>query len=357
MKRYIGLGALFGAVMLASSCAQPARDSLDAERGADALAAGQYEAAELALNSALERDPTDAYALLNLGVVYQNTGRQERARQTYAEIIRLDRAKRAGGAVARRGGGLKPAELARENMLELGGEPSRSSATPMAPSWYGNNAPLDGEGPAGSADFAALYDNLRRLHDGMQGLAESMRLMSGRLSRAAQDAAARMAAAEVRAGRAQIRNVAADLQWRGDDGDAPAAAEPAPQPERWTDSAAFGGDSGTPRERRAETDYDETVGLLENAEADGMAGMETGIGVHIASFRSRDGAERGWKDIKKSNADLLGALNSEIRRVDFGPGMGVFYRLQAGPLRDEQAAERLCDRLKDRGHYCATAYF
>ncbi len=88
-----------------------------------------------------------------------------------------------------------------------------------------------------------------------------------------------------------------------------------------------------------------------------MVGMETGIGVHIASFRSLEGAERGWNVIKKSNADLLGALGSEVLRVDFGPGMGVFYRLQAGPLRSEQAAERLCDQLKDRGHYCATAYF
>ncbi|MDP6819579.1 MAG: tetratricopeptide repeat protein, partial [Alphaproteobacteria bacterium] len=37
----------------------------------------------------LEHNPGNEYALLNLGVVYQDTGRPELARRTYAEIIRL----------------------------------------------------------------------------------------------------------------------------------------------------------------------------------------------------------------------------------------------------------------------------
>ncbi len=79
--------------------------------------------------------------------------------------------------------------------------------------------------------------------------------------------------------------------------------------------------------------------------------------VHIASFRSEKGAEHGWDLLQKMHAELLGDLDLEIRKIDFGAGMSVFYRVQAGPLENEQGAKELCERLKLRGLYCAVAFF
>ncbi len=46
--------------------------------------------------------------------------------------------------------------------------------------------------------------------------------------------------------------------------------------------------------------------------------------VHIASFRSEKGAEHGWELLQKMHAALLGDLDLEIHKIDFGAGMGVF---------------------------------
>ena len=83
---------------------------------------------------------------------------------------------------------------------------------------------------------------------------------------------------------------------------------------------------------------------------------EVPVRVHIASFRSEKGAERGWEMLKKAHGDLLGELGLELRKVDFGSGMGVFYRVQVGPLDNEGAAKALCQELKSRGLYCAVAF-
>jgi Tfp pilus assembly protein PilF len=62
------------------------------------LLAGGYQAiekndlvcAERLTNEARQKDPKDAYAALNLGAIYQRTGRIELARNEYKEAISLD---------------------------------------------------------------------------------------------------------------------------------------------------------------------------------------------------------------------------------------------------------------------------
>jgi hypothetical protein len=81
------------------------------------------------------------------------------------------------------------------------------------------------------------------------------------------------------------------------------------------------------------------------------------VRVHIASFRSQEGAERGWRILRKNHVELLGDLDLQVREIDFGAGMGIFFRVQAGPLDDEPTAKALCERLKSRGLYCAVAFF
>lgn len=68
--------------------------------------------------------------------------------------------------------------------------------------------------------------------------------------------------------------------------------------------------------------------------------------VQLGSVRSAESARQQWSHLQSEHPDLLSALTLDVRRADLGPGKGVFYRIQVGPLSDKQAANALCDRLK-----------
>jgi len=54
---------------------------------ADAIASGKYADAEQGLQSILENNPDDPYALLNLAYVYQKSGEAAKAQQVYQRIL------------------------------------------------------------------------------------------------------------------------------------------------------------------------------------------------------------------------------------------------------------------------------
>ncbi len=76
------------------------------------------------------------------------------------------------------------------------------------------------------------------------------------------------------------------------------------------------------------------------------------IVVQLAAFRSDSAARGAWKRYRAANGDLLGKLEPSVERADLGAGRGVYFRLRAGPLADEAAAKRLCERLKARRLDC-----
>ncbi|MAI11833.1 MAG: hypothetical protein CBD27_07445 [Rhodospirillaceae bacterium TMED167] len=78
--------------------------------------------------------------------------------------------------------------------------------------------------------------------------------------------------------------------------------------------------------------------------------------VHIASFRSRKAADRGWAQLRRAHRSLLANLQPEIMRVNLGRGKGVFYRLVAGPLKNDADVKRVCLKLKSRRQYCEPAF-
>jgi tetratricopeptide (TPR) repeat protein len=59
----------------------------DVNRGYKYLTQGQYAEAESYFHNALHADPRNPYALLDLGVVYQNTGHIDKAREMYRKVI------------------------------------------------------------------------------------------------------------------------------------------------------------------------------------------------------------------------------------------------------------------------------
>ena len=84
------------------------------------------------------------------------------------------------------------------------------------------------------------------------------------------------------------------------------------------------------------------------------AGTSSPVQVRLASLRSPEAAREEWARLKRENPDLLGKLTANAIRTDLGD-RGVYYRVEAGPLADAAAAERLCGELKRRKFGCVVA--
>jgi tetratricopeptide (TPR) repeat protein len=65
-------------------------DMTIANKGYEAMIRQDYDEAEAFFDLALSVNPVNPYALLNLGVVYQNTGRIEKAKNMYLKVIELN---------------------------------------------------------------------------------------------------------------------------------------------------------------------------------------------------------------------------------------------------------------------------
>ena len=81
-----------------------------------------------------------------------------------------------------------------------------------------------------------------------------------------------------------------------------------------------------------------------------MSGFQPAV--HLASYRQKKAAERGWVELSKRFGSVLGGLEHRVERVDLGNSRGVFYRLKAGPLPSNNAAKDACRKLKAKRQYC-----
>ena len=74
--------------------------------------------------------------------------------------------------------------------------------------------------------------------------------------------------------------------------------------------------------------------------------------IQLAAVRSQEAAQQEWEKMKTAHGPVLGRLSSQIVRVDLGGERGVFFRIQAGPYGDADAARRACTALKERNVSC-----
>jgi cell division septation protein DedD len=81
------------------------------------------------------------------------------------------------------------------------------------------------------------------------------------------------------------------------------------------------------------------------------ASPATATKIQLASLRTPEEARDEWARLKHGNPDLLGKLTAVAVRADLGE-RGVYYRVEAGPVGDKAAAQRLCKALKERGLEC-----
>ncbi len=75
------------------------------------------------------------------------------------------------------------------------------------------------------------------------------------------------------------------------------------------------------------------------------------LAVHLASYRNRADAEKGWRILSGNNPSELRGKNYTIQQVDLG-NIGIFFRLYASPFNSLQTADNLCKRLRAKGLYC-----
>jgi tetratricopeptide (TPR) repeat protein len=82
---------LIGLFLIASSgCSYLQSDMRSVNRGYDSFLHDDVEGAESKFNAALEKNPNNPYALLNLGVIYERTGRIEQAKEMYRKVIDIE---------------------------------------------------------------------------------------------------------------------------------------------------------------------------------------------------------------------------------------------------------------------------
>ena len=90
------------------------------EQGFEELSNRNYLEAEAYLRAALDINPNNPYTLLNLGVVFQDTGRTKEAVQTYQRVLELNPEETAVKSNREGYSGKKIVEIARENLKSLG---------------------------------------------------------------------------------------------------------------------------------------------------------------------------------------------------------------------------------------------
>lgn len=82
-------------------------------------------------------------------------------------------------------------------------------------------------------------------------------------------------------------------------------------------------------------------------------GGENVYAVQLASYRSADRAQDGWRQLRGNALDLLQDADPVIRRSDLGPEKGIYFRLRIKPS-SKAAATQLCSSLQARGLSCLT---
>ena len=76
-------------------------------------------------------------------------------------------------------------------------------------------------------------------------------------------------------------------------------------------------------------------------------------GVHLASYRSRGSADRGWRLLTRKFKRELAGKEKIVRTFDSGKSRGRYQRLIAGYFPSRAAAKAFCDSMKVKRQFCA----
>ncbi|MDP6474346.1 MAG: tetratricopeptide repeat protein [Rhodospirillales bacterium] len=339
-------------------------------KGYAEIEAGNFSYAEVYLDSALSINPSNPFALLNMAVVYEKTGREDEARALYAALIRQNPTNIAASAINEGNVGRTITDIARENLAALDraviARAARNADSPIEVSLEPARQNLESDWRSRMDERISILQDL--FAEGFISEDELMARLGGAWSRSHADAspdiseiAQRLETLEslLKRGMISSQSYAVERGYVLDDlapimampeGQSPEATAGADEPagDARVQAAALKSDAeNSPAPAR-----DNAATATATAGAAGAAGGAGGAHVHLASYRSEKAALRGWKNLKKRHGDLLGELSSRVSEVDLGPEKGIYFRVEAGPLSDQESAEALCQKLKTRKMFC-----
>lgn len=415
------LGLIEAARQSMESTEKEAKDQRLADLGHAALLSGNYGLAEAYLEAALEINPENPYVLHNLGVVYYNTNRPDKARELYAKLVAFDP---AGAAVAASRD--EPAANVAPNVAldadriirtRLDTAPPPNVSPNVSPNValnvdhvtqrrrLGPAVPVSGElsgelggEPGGEIDLAVLdrFTTLAHLRDaGLITRAEYEKRRGANLGALAPltgpppSSVLARPALPTRDVIDRLRTITAfravgalnDAEFAAErtailDALMPATGGPKRLAVVLPDAAGQGDGERAALMARAGPASPPTAAIeaepappppgekpsaLRTASAARESASASrdgsGFGVHVASYRTPERARRGWDVLYAEHGEVLEGLKPRIARVDLGADTGVFFRLRAGPLGDEAAAWALCQELKHRDVYCAPSVY
>lgn len=111
-------------VLIVTGCAGTSNSAIPYDmtltnEGYNELMRSNFEQAEAFFELALSVNPENPYALLNLGVVYQNTGQIDKAKQMYQKVIDMNSQLTAKSSTDSKFEGKSLAEIAKINIKSL----------------------------------------------------------------------------------------------------------------------------------------------------------------------------------------------------------------------------------------------
>lgn len=316
---------------------------------------GNYTSAEVYLDAALEINPNNPFALLNLGFVYEKTGREDEARAIYTTLIRQNPPHIAERAGRDNDTGRRVVDIAADNLAALDRNVVAMAARGTNSPLY--NPPMEPQQDLES-DWRARMDQRIAILEELKARGyvsdnEMMARIGGAWALSHTEATPRsqdllnwlsmldslqrrgMIAPDAYAKeRSAILDQLAPLQTMPANADAGMMQASAPPPNSYTPGASTSAATATPPPAPMTQQH---AGALSR--------------VHLASYRSEKAAHQGWFQLKARNGDLLADLEFHVDRVELGGNKGTFYRLSVGPI-DHKAAETLCGQLKQRTQYC-----
>jgi hypothetical protein len=74
--------------------------------------------------------------------------------------------------------------------------------------------------------------------------------------------------------------------------------------------------------------------------------------IQLAAVRTEAGARETWAEMQAKYPQLLSEMTLYIEQIDLGSDKGIYFRVQAGPLDSNTAANKLCGEVTARGQAC-----
>lgn len=355
-----------------------------------AVSKGDWLTAEDMGNRGLRQNARDPYALLALATVYQNTGRQELARQYYQSLASLHPQETA---VIGSGPGVQRMTI-EEIALRALASYAQSDASVLTGSGGGRDVAVYDPAQIEDNNIASRFRTLQRLRDdGLITRVEYDERRAANLGALLRYTVKRPVAAGLGQPAPDADQIIARLKTLGavlEEKVISAAEQSAERdvilesllplkPRQKTDlatpitsqmemAAAIGRiekfyqaevikASERTRERDAvQSSYQAYVARAEMASRAAAAlpvptPQAKGPGVRLGSYGSEASAEKAWQTLQAQFPEQLSGLSPVISKVSARRG-GAFWRLSAGPLADRKSAAEACRIIKRRTGHC-----